>query len=153
MPRSVLGLNSVAFSDIIEEIIEEEIVDETDRYESNQSKRRAKRMSTATVMKGIVERAKSSLVRGNVDGSMHDGRRSHMTPILISGGEPPSSVSLLHAASESSALLRRQAAERLNGVPEQEYDSQNSNSNASRGAGNRNGATYGAVESSSPPKY
>ena len=52
MPRSVLGLNSVAFSDIIEEIIEEEIVDETDRYESNQSKRRAKRMSTATVMKG-----------------------------------------------------------------------------------------------------
>jgi len=49
---SVLGLKSIAFSDIIEEMIEEEIVDETDRYESNQSKHRAKRMSTATVMKG-----------------------------------------------------------------------------------------------------
>lgn len=49
---SVLRLKYIAFSDIIEEMIEEEIVDETDRYESNQSKRRAKRMSTATVMKG-----------------------------------------------------------------------------------------------------
>lgn len=39
-------------TDVIEEIIEEEIVDETDRYESNQTKRRAKRISTASVMKG-----------------------------------------------------------------------------------------------------
>lgn len=42
-------------SDIIEEIIEEEIVDETDRFESNQTKRRAKRMSTAAVMKGYAQ--------------------------------------------------------------------------------------------------
>ncbi|KAI0056763.1 DUF21-domain-containing protein [Artomyces pyxidatus] len=42
--------------DIIEEIISEEIVDETDRYEDNQSKKRAKRMTTAAVMRGIVER-------------------------------------------------------------------------------------------------
>ncbi|KAF8883824.1 hypothetical protein BD779DRAFT_1538654 [Infundibulicybe gibba] len=34
----------------------EEIVDETDRYEDNQSKRRAKRMTTSAVMRGIVER-------------------------------------------------------------------------------------------------
>ena len=38
--------------DIIEEIISEEIVDETDQYEDNQSKRRAKRMTTAAVMRG-----------------------------------------------------------------------------------------------------
>ncbi|KAH9022658.1 hypothetical protein EDB84DRAFT_1564923 [Lactarius hengduanensis] len=36
----------------LEEIIAEEIVDETDRYEDNQSKRRAKRMTTAAVMRG-----------------------------------------------------------------------------------------------------
>jgi metal transporter CNNM len=39
-------------TDIIEEIISEEIVDETDQYEDNQSKRRAKRMTTAAVMRG-----------------------------------------------------------------------------------------------------
>ncbi|KAG6856742.1 hypothetical protein H0H87_001342 [Tephrocybe sp. NHM501043] len=34
----------------------EEIVDETDRYEDNHHKRTAKRMTTATIMRGIVER-------------------------------------------------------------------------------------------------
>ncbi|KAG1741816.1 uncharacterized protein EDB91DRAFT_1129507, partial [Suillus paluster] len=43
----------------LQEIISEEIVDETDRYEDNQSKRRAKRMTTAAVMRGIVERERS----------------------------------------------------------------------------------------------
>jgi hypothetical protein len=38
--------------DIIEEIISEEIVDETDRYEDNRHKRRAKRQSTAAIMRG-----------------------------------------------------------------------------------------------------
>ena len=38
--------------DIIEEIISEEIVDETDRYEDNQSKRRARRLKNAAVMRG-----------------------------------------------------------------------------------------------------
>ncbi|KAJ7041638.1 hypothetical protein C8F04DRAFT_1079556 [Mycena alexandri] len=36
--------------------LEEEIVDETDRYEDNVSKQRANRMTTAAVMRGIVER-------------------------------------------------------------------------------------------------
>ena len=40
--------------DVIEEIISEEIVDETDQFEDNQSKRRAKRITTAAVMRGCV---------------------------------------------------------------------------------------------------
>ncbi len=38
--------------DIIEEIISEEIVDETDRYDDNVHKRKAKRMTTAAIMRG-----------------------------------------------------------------------------------------------------
>ncbi|KAI0668591.1 hypothetical protein C8Q78DRAFT_232862 [Trametes maxima] len=40
---------------MLQEMISEEIVDETDRYEDNVSKRRARRMKNAAVMKGIVE--------------------------------------------------------------------------------------------------
>ncbi|KAJ6608079.1 hypothetical protein B0H10DRAFT_2069212 [Mycena sp. CBHHK59/15] len=40
----------------IGEILSEEIVDETDRYEDNVTKRKAQRLTTAAVMRGIVER-------------------------------------------------------------------------------------------------
>lgn len=52
-PINITGLPHV-HTDIIEEIIAEEIVDETDRYEDNQSKRRARRITTAAVMRGWV---------------------------------------------------------------------------------------------------
>jgi hypothetical protein len=40
--------------DVIEEIIGEEIVDETDRFESNMGRRVASRQSNAAIMKGLV---------------------------------------------------------------------------------------------------
>ncbi|KAH9992498.1 hypothetical protein BJV74DRAFT_884628 [Russula compacta] len=50
------AIGTVTSTDVIEEIISEEIVDETDQFEDNKSKRRAKRMTTAAIMRGIVER-------------------------------------------------------------------------------------------------
>jgi len=49
------AIGVLTLEDIIEEIISEEIVDETDRYEDNRHKKRARRMTTAAVMRGIVE--------------------------------------------------------------------------------------------------
>ncbi|THG97900.1 hypothetical protein EW026_g4193 [Hermanssonia centrifuga] len=67
------AIGVITLEDIIEEIISEEIVDETDRYEDNHSKKRATRLKNASVMGGIVE------YRYNLDGSAGGGER---TPLL-----------------------------------------------------------------------
>ncbi|KAF8959831.1 hypothetical protein BDZ97DRAFT_1836095 [Flammula alnicola] len=59
------------------EIISEEIVDETDRYEDNQSKRRARRLTTSAIMRGIVERERRK-----------DTPDSERTPLLVISPSP-----------------------------------------------------------------
>jgi len=54
------AIGVITLEDIIEEIISEEIVDETDQYQDNQTKSKARRSTTSTVMRGIVERRNPS---------------------------------------------------------------------------------------------
>ncbi|KAJ7108335.1 hypothetical protein C8R44DRAFT_636674 [Mycena epipterygia] len=55
-PGGAIGVITLEGASVPSEILSEEIVDETDRYEDNVTKQRAKRVTTAAVMRGIVER-------------------------------------------------------------------------------------------------
>ncbi|KAG8908728.1 hypothetical protein FRC01_007256, partial [Tulasnella sp. 417] len=86
--RSGGALGVVTLEDIIEEIISEEIVDETDVYEDMHTKRRAKRQSTAAIMRGIVER--ENVKRRMSDASLTAGSTTASQPgTPMAGGAGP----------------------------------------------------------------
>ncbi|KAF6741908.1 hypothetical protein DFP72DRAFT_941086 [Ephemerocybe angulata] len=92
------ALGVITLEDIIEEIISEEIVDETDRYEDNRSKRKARRATTATIMRGIVERERR---RGNsIERDVKDPTRLNGGPQNIpSAGGSENTPLLSHTSS------------------------------------------------------
>ncbi|KAK7047171.1 hypothetical protein VNI00_006837 [Paramarasmius palmivorus] len=103
-PAQQLPVSSFALSILPEahptEIISEEIVDETDQYEDNVSKRKAKRLASAGIMKGIVEHDSTSRTASKSTTTSSVGTASSTSTLV---GDPWSKAKSIDAAGDSSA--------------------------------------------------
>jgi len=146
------ALGVVTLEDIIEEIISEEIVDETDVYEDMHTKRRAKRQSTAAVMRGIVERTRERAHRRNSNATLS---RSYGNTISVPSTPLQNPSSLGTSVPQTPGPL--ETTHLLDPIVETASSAGSRNGSQTNGNGLGNGELknggYGAIPISESPKH